>query len=92
MASQVALSVVLLTSAALFVGYLSHLRSLNPGFRRDHLLLATLDTAHRGYKPEQFARLSVELVAKLETIRGVQAATLSAMSPMQGPRCLGLCI
>ena len=84
-ASQVALSVVLLTSAALFVGYLSHLRNLNPGFRRDHLLLATLDTAHSGYKPEQFARLSQELVARLETIPGVQSATLSAMSPMQGP-------
>jgi predicted permease len=83
--SQVALSTVLLTSAALFVGYLSHLRSLNPGFRRDHLLLVTLDTAHSGYAPERFARLSEELVAKLETIPGVQAATLSAMSPMQGP-------
>jgi predicted permease len=83
--SQVALSMVLLAAAALFVGYLAHLRSLNPGFRRDHLLLVTLDTAHSGYKPEQYARLSEQLVAKLETIPGVQAATLSAMSPMQGP-------
>ena len=84
-ASQVALSVVLLASAALFVGYLSHLHNLDPGFRRGHLLLATLDTAHSGYQPEQFARLSQELLARLETIPGVQAATLSAMSPMQGP-------
>lgn len=83
--SQVAVSVVLLSSAALFVGYLSHLRSLNPGFRRDHLLLITLDTAHSGYKAAEYARLSEQLVAKLETIPGVEAATLSAMSPMQGP-------
>jgi predicted permease len=83
--SQVALSVVLLTSAALFVGYLSHLRSLNPGFRRDHLLLVTLDTAHSGYEAAEYARLSEQLVAKLETIPGVQAATVSTMSPMQGP-------
>jgi putative ABC transport system permease protein len=83
--SQVALSVVLLTSAALFVGYLSHLRRLNPGFRRDHLLLVTLDTAHSGYEAAQYVRLSEQLVAELETIPGVKSATLSAMSPMQGP-------
>jgi len=83
--SQVALSVVLLTSALLFVGYLSHLRSLNPGFRRDHLLLVTLDTAHSGYNAAQFARQSEQLVARLEAIPGVKSAALSTMSPMQGP-------
>ena len=83
--SQVALSVVLLTSAALFVGYLSHLRRLNPGFRRNHLLLATLDTAHSGYETAQYARLSKQLVAELRTIPGVKSVTVSAMSPMQGP-------
>jgi predicted permease len=83
--SQVAVSLVLLSSAALFVGYLSHLRSLNPGFRRDHLLLVSLDTAHSGYKDAQYARLSEQLVAKLETIPGIKSATLSIVSPMQGP-------
>jgi predicted permease len=83
--SQVALSVVLLSSGALFVGYLSHLRSQNLGFRRDHLLLLTLDPAHSGYKAAEFARLSEQLVANLQTIPGVQSATVSSMSPMQGP-------
>jgi putative ABC transport system permease protein len=83
--SEVALSVVLLTSAALFVDYLSHLRTLNPGFRRDHLLLVTLDTAHSGYNPAQFARLSEQLLAKLAAIPGVKSATVSGMSPMEGP-------
>jgi len=83
--SQVALSVVLLTSAALFVNYLSHLRSLNPGFRRDHLLLATLDTAHNGYNAAQFARLCEQLIAQLKAIPGVNSAALSEVSPMQGP-------
>ena len=84
-ASQVALSVMLLTSAALFMGYLSHLRSLNPGFRRDHLLLVTLDAAHSGYTAEQYARLSEQLIAELATIPGVKSATVSSMSPMEGP-------
>jgi predicted permease len=83
--SQVAISVVLLTSAALFVGYLAHLRTLNPGFLRDHLLLVTLDTAQSGYKPEQYARLSEQLIDQLETIPSVKSATMSSMSPMQGP-------
>ena len=83
--SQVALSVVLLTSALLFVGYLSHLRSLDPGFRRDHLLLVTLDTEHSGYNAAQFARQSEQLVGQLEAIPGVKSAALSTMSPMQGP-------
>jgi len=83
--SQVAVSLVLLSSAALFVGYLSHLRSLNPGFRRDHLLLVSLDTAHSGYKGAQYARLSEQLLAELETIPAVKSATLSIVSPMQGP-------
>ena len=83
--SQVAVSVVLLTSAALFVGYLSDLRNLNPGFRRDHLLLVTLQPAHSGYKPAQYARLAEELLAKIEMIPGVQSATVSMVSPMQGP-------
>ena len=84
--SQAALSVVLLASAALFVGYLAHLRRLDPGFRRDHLLLATLDTAHSGYNAAQFARLSQRLIAELETTPGVKSATVSTLSPMQGPR------
>jgi len=83
--SQVAISVVLLSSAALFVGYLVHLRTLNPGFLRDHLLLVTLDTAHSGYKPAEYARLAEQLLAQLETIPGLKSATLSSMSPMQGP-------
>lgn len=40
---QVALSVVLLSAAVLFVGRLSNLEHLNLGFRRDHVLLMKLD-------------------------------------------------
>src|SRR5215467_5301810 len=84
-ASQVAFSVVLLTSAALFVGYLLHLRSLNPGFRSDHLLLVTLDFTHSGHNAAQFPRLSQELVMRLDAIPGVTSATFSSVSPIEGP-------
>jgi predicted permease len=84
-ASQVALSLVLMSSAGLFVEYLSHLRNLNLGFERNNLLLVTLDFAHSGYDAAQFSRLSQELVMRLDAIPGVSSATFSDMSPMEGP-------
>jgi len=84
-ASQVALSLVLMSSAALFVEYLSHLRNLNLGFEREHLLLVTLDFAHSGYNAAQFSQLSQELLMRLDVIPGVSSATFSSMSPMEGP-------
>jgi putative ABC transport system permease protein len=84
-ASQVALSLVLVSSAGLFVEYLSHLRNLNLGFERNNLLLVTLDFSHSGYDGAQFSRLSEQLVAKLEAIPGVKSATMSSMSPIEGP-------
>jgi predicted permease len=82
--AQVALSVVLLSAAALFVGYVLHLRNLNLGFRRDHLLLVFLDPDHSGYDPVQWSRLSQELLAKLDGLPGVRSATLSGMTPILG--------
>ena len=84
-ASQVALSLVLTSSAALFVEYLSHLRNLNLGFERNKLLLVTLDFARSGYDAAQFSQLSQELVMRLDAIPGVSSASFSAMSPMEGP-------
>ncbi len=42
-ATQVTLSVVLLSAAALFGAHLSNLRNVGVGFERDNLLLVTLD-------------------------------------------------
>jgi predicted permease len=84
-ALQVALSLVLVSSAGLFVEYLSHLRNLNLGFKRNNLLLVTLDFAHSGYDAAQLSRLSQELVMRLDAVPGVSSATFSDMSPMEGP-------
>jgi putative ABC transport system permease protein len=83
-ASQVALALVLVSLAGLFVGYLSDLRS-NLGFERNNLLLVTLGFAQSGYNAAQFSRLSQELVMRLNAIPGVSSATFSEMSPMEGP-------
>jgi predicted permease len=85
-ASQVALSLVLVSLAGLFVAYLSHLRNINLGFERNNLLLVTLDFAHSGYNAAQFSHRSQELVMRLDAIPGVGSATFSDRSPMEGPR------
>ncbi len=84
-ASQVALSLVLVSLAGLFVTYLSDLRNLNLGFERKNLLLVTLDFGDSGYEGAQFSRLFQELVTRLNAIPGVSSATFSEMSPMEGP-------
>jgi putative ABC transport system permease protein len=83
-AAQVALSLVLVSMAGLFVGYLSHLRN-DLGFERKNLLLVTLDFAHSDYNAAQYAHISQELARQLNAIPGVSSATFSGMSPMEGP-------
>jgi len=83
-AAQVALALVLVSLAGLFVGYLSHLRS-DLGFERNDLLLVTLDFAQGGYNAAQYSHLSQELVTRLNAIPGVSSASFSQMSPMEGP-------
>lgn len=83
-ASQVALALVLVSMAGLFLGYLSQLRN-NLGFERNNLLLVTLDFAQSGDNFAQYANFSQELVTRLNAVPGVSSATLSEMSPMEGP-------
>ncbi len=82
--AQVALSVVLLSAASLFIGNLAKLEQMDPGFRKDHVLLVTLNPARSGYTPERLATGYQELLRRLEAIPGVRSATLSAVSPLSG--------
>jgi predicted permease len=81
--AQVALSVVLLSAASLFIRYLSDLRN-HLGFPPDHLLLVTLDPSNSGYNGEQLSALYRELLRRLEAIPGARSATLSAPTPISG--------
>lgn len=82
--AQVALSVGLLSSAGLFIGYLSNLKHLDLGFHRDHVLLVSLDPARSGYSDERLSRAYQELLGRLEGIPGVRSATISAPTPISG--------
>ena len=79
--AQVALSLVLLSAAAVFARHVSSLK-WDLGFERDSVLLVTLDPSRSGYQREQLPRLYQDLLERLHTIPGVRSATLSALTPI----------
>ncbi|HEV2689265.1 MAG TPA: ABC transporter permease, partial [Bryobacteraceae bacterium] len=82
--AQVALSIFLVTGAAVFLSHLSRLRNFDLGFRSDHVLMMTLDPTRSGYKREQLAAPYQELLARLESIPGVRSVSISGCTPIQG--------
>jgi predicted permease len=79
---QVALSLVLLTCAGLFVRSLANARSLNPGFDANHVYLASYDLSPTGYTSAQEVEFNRQLLARVRSIPGVQSATLADFSPL----------
>jgi predicted permease len=82
--AQVALSVVLLSAAELFVAHLSNLEHLDLGFERDHVLLVALDPTGSGYEGERLSQAYQRLLERLGAIPGVRSATICAASPISG--------
>ncbi len=77
-ASQVALSLVLLVGAGLFLRTLRNFSELDPGFDRDHILTVWLDTHMGGYKPEQLSSLYQRLIEQVSAVPGVRSASLAS--------------
>lgn len=75
--SQVALSLVLLSGATLFVRSLVNLQSQNVGFSRDNLLLFGIAPREAGYKGVRYANLCRDIQNGLARLPGVQSATSS---------------
>jgi predicted permease len=82
--AQVAISMILLVAAGLFVHSLERLGEVSLGYNRDRLLLFRLDTAPAGYKGAATIRLEQDLLARISTIPGVRSATLSSNGLFQG--------
>lgn len=82
--AQVAVSFVVLITAALFVFSLDRLRRLDPGFPRENGLILTMDPSLNRYSPEQVLAFYDRLLADLRALPGVQAATRSTNIPQTG--------
>ena len=82
--AQVALSLPLLVSAALLVRTLQNLRSFNPGFVKENVLLASINPSLNGYAPEKAHNFYDTLLERTRSMPGVTAASLASDSPISG--------
>jgi predicted permease len=76
---QVALSLLLLVGAGLFVRTLLNLQRVDPGFNTQNLLLFGVEPGLIGYKDEKLRQLYQQISERLESVPGVQAVTFSRM-------------
>jgi len=80
--AQVALSLLLLACAGLFVRSLNNARKADPGFDPNGVLLATFDLDPMGYSDGAGAEFERQLLNQVKQVPGVQSATLADFSPL----------
>jgi putative ABC transport system permease protein len=82
--SQVALSVVLLMGALLFVRSLRNLTTLNAGFQQSGIMVAGVDFEHLNIPESRFTEYKREIVKRVQSIPGVESAADAQMVPFGG--------
>ena len=78
---QVALTMVLLTGAGLFVSSLRHVQGLRLGFDADRLIVASVDLQRLGYKREAVNALYEQMRGRVKGLPAVSGASLAIGSP-----------
>jgi predicted permease len=76
---QVALSLLLLIGAGLFVRTLLNLQHVDPGFNTENLLLFEVQPSLIGYKDEKLRQVYTQISERVEAIPGVKAVTFSRL-------------
>jgi putative ABC transport system permease protein len=82
--SQVALSVVLLMGALLFVRSLRNLTTLNVGFQQTGMLVTSVDFTRLQIPEERFTEYKRDLVKHVQAIPGVEFAANAMLVPFGG--------
>ncbi len=83
-ALQVAVSLLLLISAGLFLRTLQKLQAQNFGFDQRQVLLFQLDPTRNGYEGDRRVTLFTQVLERLQALPGVSSATLSRLSLLSG--------
>jgi predicted permease len=84
-AGQVALSLVLLVAAGLFLGTLRNLLAVDPGFTRHNILIVSTDVEQAAVPAAQRAGAYREILERLRALPGVAGAASSVFTPI-GPQ------
>ncbi|MBO0727040.1 MAG: ABC transporter permease [Blastocatellia bacterium] len=80
--AQVALSLMLLVSAGLLVKSMRNTQAMNPGFRTDHLMMASVNVGLQGYDEARGRRFYKQLGERLQSLPGVERASFAGPLPL----------
>jgi predicted permease len=83
-AAQVALSLLLLVGASLLMTSLRNLRTFDPGFDRDRVLMIGLRPGSVGYVGDRGLAYYGQVLERARNIPGVRAAGLALVTPIGG--------
>jgi predicted permease len=81
-ASQVALSLVALVGAGLFLRSLQNAQQINPGFDVEHLATLSFDLGAQGYTEERGRQFQQRVLERAVSIPGVETAALASTIPL----------
>jgi predicted permease len=81
-ASQVALSLVLLVAAGLFLRTLGNLWAQDPGYNRGNVLMFSADPRLAGKKADDIPRIFRRVLDELRVVPGALSVTMSAVRPV----------
>jgi predicted permease len=82
--AQIALCVVILTGAGLLVRTLQNLRSVDPGFDTNNVLLFNINPTLIGYKPAAVDALNRQLQGRLAALPGVTGVSFAQTALLSG--------
>jgi predicted permease len=82
--AQVALSLLLLVGAGLFLRSLNNLKELHPGFQTQNLIAVGVEPTLSGYKPEWTRQYYRQLTEHLDALPGVNSVALAVIPVLVG--------
>src|SRR5688572_24044034 len=81
---QVALSLMLVVTAFLFLRALDKAAQTDPGFQTAHIQIASVDVSLAGYRDQPAVALASRFKERLQAISGVESVAHARMIPLQG--------
>lgn len=82
--AQVALSLMLVVTALLFLRSLQQAAYTDPGFTTNNIMIASVDVSLSGYREQAAVELASRFKERLRTIPGVESVANARMIPLQG--------
>jgi predicted permease len=82
--AEVALAIVALVTAGLFIQSFDHARRIAPGFAASELVVAMIDLGAQGYSPERATVFQRTAAERIEALPQVRSVSWSSLLPLVG--------